>query len=153
MPRGGGRVRIKHLTVPRLRSNGIETRSLCIDTYWGMSMDTDNDGWNKAILKDEYQDILATEDCFELPFKENKMRYFSFNEYSESGGHIETWSEDDIRNKFWPYWYGKMCDKYEQSYVDKNYTFEDCIEDWIVVHYARPSDIGEIFHKEASDGK
>ena len=71
------------------------------------------------------------------------MRYFSYNEYDpnslfadETGGYIVTVSEDDIKRKYWPYWYNRMCAKYEQSYVDENYTFEDCLEDWIVVNWA-----------------
>lgn len=45
-------------------------------------------------------------------------------------------SEDDIRKEYYPYWYEKMCDKYEQAYVDENYSFEDCLEDWKIVHWA-----------------
>jgi hypothetical protein len=29
-----------------------------------------------------------------------------------------------------------MCAKYEQAYIDENYTFEDCLEDWIAVNWA-----------------
>jgi hypothetical protein len=67
------------------------------------------------------------------------MRYFSYNEYNEdhpSRGYIVTKSEEDIRKEYWPYWYGKMCDKYEQAYVDEHYCFEDCLTDWIVVNWA-----------------
>jgi hypothetical protein len=64
------------------------------------------------------------------------VRYFSYNEYDENSGCVVTVSEEDIRKEYWPYWYKKMCAKYEQSYVDQNYTFEDCLEDWVVVHWA-----------------
>jgi hypothetical protein len=71
------------------------------------------------------------------------MRYFSYNEYDpnspfadETGGYIVTVSEDDIKRTYWPYWYNRMCAKYEQAYIDENYTFEDCLEDWIVVNWA-----------------
>jgi hypothetical protein len=65
------------------------------------------------------------------------MRYFSYNEYDEDqGGVVVTKSEEDIRKEYWPYWYGKMCDKYEQAYVDEHYCFEDCLTDWIVVNWA-----------------
>ena len=64
------------------------------------------------------------------------MRYFSFNEYDESGGSVVTMSEEDIRKEYFPYWYKKMCEKYEQSYVDEHYSFEDCLEDWAIVHWA-----------------
>lgn len=49
---------------------------------------------------------------------------------------VETWSEEDVKQKYWPYWYGKMCDKFGKEYVDQNYTFEDCLDDWIVVNWA-----------------
>ena len=64
------------------------------------------------------------------------MRYYSFNEYDESGGSVVTMSEEDVRNEYYPYWYKKMCEKYEQSYVDEHYCFEDCLEDWVIVHWA-----------------
>lgn len=69
------------------------------------------------------------------------MRYFCFDEYDENGGRIEVWSEEDIRKNYYlKHWYPKMCEKYEQSYVDQNFTFEDCIDDWIIVNNAWPSD-------------
>lgn len=64
------------------------------------------------------------------------MRYFSFNEFDESGGSVVTMSEEEVRKEYWPYWYEKMCQKYEQSYIDEHYSFEDCLEDWITVHWA-----------------
>ncbi len=45
-------------------------------------------------------------------------------------------SEEEIRKEYYPYWYKKMCEKYEQSYVDEHYCFEDCLEDWVIVHWA-----------------
>lgn len=71
------------------------------------------------------------------------MRYYSVNEYDpdspladESGGYVETYSEDDIRKEYWDYWYSKMCQKYGKDIVDANYSFEDCLEDWIVINWA-----------------
>lgn len=64
------------------------------------------------------------------------MRYYSFNEYDENGGHIETVSEEDIRKEYYPYWYEKMCQKFGKEYVDATYSFEDCLEDWQVIHWA-----------------
>lgn len=66
-------------------------------------------------------------------------RYYSYNEYDpdhEDGGYIITKSEDDIRKEYWPYWYGKMCNKFGKENVDGKYTFEDCLDDWIVVNWA-----------------
>lgn len=66
------------------------------------------------------------------------MRYFTFVQPANDAGDPEyvTMSEDDIRKEYYPYWYEKMCDKYEQAYVDENYSFEDCLEDWKIVHWA-----------------
>jgi hypothetical protein len=71
------------------------------------------------------------------------MRYYCYNEYDpespladETGGYVVTKSEYDIRSDYWPYWYKRMCDKFGQDYVDKNYCFEDCLEDWIVINWA-----------------
>ena len=65
------------------------------------------------------------------------MRYYQIA-YPDKDGKdvIEVLSEEDIRKEYWPYWYGRMCDKYEQAYVDQNYTFEDCLMDWCIVHWA-----------------
>jgi hypothetical protein len=67
------------------------------------------------------------------------MRYFSFNEYDpdhSDGGYIETWSEEDIRVKYYDTWYKLMCKKFGKEYVDATYCFEDCINDFVVVHWA-----------------
>jgi len=71
------------------------------------------------------------------------MRYYSYNEYDPkspladaSGGYVTTISEEEIRNKYWPYWYGKMCEKFGKEHVDEKYSFEDCLTDWIVVNWA-----------------
>lgn len=66
------------------------------------------------------------------------MRYFTFVQPVNDAGDPEhvTMSEEEIRKEYYPYWYGKMCQKYEQSYVDQHYSFEDCLEDWITVHWA-----------------
>ncbi len=64
------------------------------------------------------------------------MKYYSYNEYTEEGGLVVTYSEEDIRREYWPYWYGMMCKKYEQAYVDENFSFLDCVEDWIATHWA-----------------
>jgi hypothetical protein len=64
------------------------------------------------------------------------MRYFCFNEFDDQGGHVVTMSEEQIRKEYWPYWYKKMCEKYGQERVDNDYTFEDFLGDWIIVHWA-----------------
>lgn len=64
------------------------------------------------------------------------MKYYSYNEYDENGGHVVTMSEEEIRKEYWPYWYGKMCLKFGADHVNSNYTFEDCLTDWTVVNWA-----------------
>lgn len=49
---------------------------------------------------------------------------------------IETLSEDEILKEYWDYWYGRMCEKFGKEYTDANYTKQDCIDDWTVVHWA-----------------
>jgi len=66
------------------------------------------------------------------------MRYYSYNEYVEDPdiNSVVTVSEEDVRRDYWPFWYGKMCEKYGKEHVDANYSFEECLEDWIVVNWA-----------------
>lgn len=71
------------------------------------------------------------------------MRYYSYGEYDpehplvdETGGYIVTVSEEDIKRDYWPYWYDKMCRKFGKEVVDRQYTFEDCLDDWIIVNWA-----------------
>jgi len=64
------------------------------------------------------------------------MRYYSFAYPFDGGVVTETKSEDDIRKEYWPHWYEKMCEKYGKEIVDANYSFEDCLDDWVIVHWA-----------------
>ena len=66
------------------------------------------------------------------------MRYFSYNEYVEdpSTNSVVTVSEEDVRRDYYPYWYDKMCQKFGKEVVDRDYSFEDCLDDWIVVNWA-----------------
>lgn len=106
------------------------------------------DGYRRQALayveRDDYQDILATEDCFEV----EPMKYYSYNEYTNGGGIILTMSEDEIVRSYWDYWYGMMVKKYGKEHIDANYTIFDCIEDWVIVNNAWESTIGEINYKE-----
>jgi hypothetical protein len=67
------------------------------------------------------------------------MRYFTFVQPKGETSEPEyvTMSEEDIRKEYYPYWYKKMCEKYEQSYVDEHHCFEDCLEDWVIIHWAQ----------------
>jgi len=67
------------------------------------------------------------------------MRYFSYNEYKTDpsvDSYVETISEEDIRRNYYPYWYSRMCKKFGKEHVDAAYSFEDCLEDWVVVNWA-----------------
>jgi hypothetical protein len=46
------------------------------------------------------------------------------------------WTVEQIMNHYWNHWYSKMCSKFGRDYVDENYSFQDCLEDWIVVNWA-----------------
>jgi len=52
------------------------------------------------------------------------------------GDEIITMSEDDIRREYYPYWKRQMIHKYGFEAVVRDWSFADCLEDWIVVHMA-----------------
>jgi hypothetical protein len=67
------------------------------------------------------------------------MRYYSYNDYETDpsvDSYVAIKSEEDIRKEYYPYWYERMCHKFGKEHVDKNYTFNDCIQDWIIVNWA-----------------
>ena len=65
------------------------------------------------------------------------MRYFQHMEPNEDGEDITVITTDeDIRRAYYPYWYDKMCKKYGKEHVDETYSLEECIEDWMIIHYA-----------------
>ena len=69
------------------------------------------------------------------------MRYYCYNAYDSKAPvhlreYVETFSEEEIRNDWYPYWLNRMYEKYDKNYVDSNYNFEDSLEDWITVHWA-----------------
>ena len=66
------------------------------------------------------------------------MRYFCYNEYVEdpNTNSVVTVSEEDVRRDYYPYWYDKMCKKFGKEVVDRDYSFKDCLDDWIVVNWA-----------------
>lgn len=65
------------------------------------------------------------------------MRYYCYNEMTNDGGNeVITLSEDEIKNTYYPYWYDRMCTKFGKEEVNTKYTFEDCLDDWIVVNWA-----------------
>ena len=65
------------------------------------------------------------------------MKYYSYIvEYSEEGPVIITNSEQEIIDEYYGYWYKRMRDKFGKEHVDANYTKQDCIDDWVVTHWA-----------------
>lgn len=62
------------------------------------------------------------------------MKYWCINYVNENDEDVvETYSEQEIIEKEWKRW----CDNMQK--VGKNlsdYTFQDCIDDWIVVNWA-----------------
>lgn len=64
------------------------------------------------------------------------MRYFSFNEFDGEKGWVTTVSEEEIRRDHYPAWHYNMSRLFGEDVVNKEYSFQDCLEDWIVVHWA-----------------
>jgi hypothetical protein len=67
------------------------------------------------------------------------MRYYSYNEYNPDvtvEEEVITVSEEDIRRDYYPYWQDKMSEKFGKEHVEANYSFEDALEDWVVINWA-----------------
>lgn len=92
------------------------------------------------------------------------MRHYTYNEYDPehpladlSGCYVKTVSEQYVRDTYWPYWKQKMCSVYGEEIqpphytntnnpidfpvsANRDYCFEDCLEDWTVINWAWPVD-------------
>jgi hypothetical protein len=68
------------------------------------------------------------------------MRYFTVQSFDDKDFYTETLSEDDIRKEYYPYWYDKMCKAFGQETVDAKYSFEDCLDDWVITNWATEVD-------------
>lgn len=64
------------------------------------------------------------------------MKYYSYLEPTEEGNVIFTKSEQEIIDSYYEWWYAKMCKRFGKDYADANYTKHDCIDDWVVTHWA-----------------
>jgi hypothetical protein len=62
------------------------------------------------------------------------MRIYKYNEYEDQEPTLIT--EQQIKSEFWPHWYERMCRKFGKSEVDAKFTFEDCLQDWIITNWA-----------------
>ena len=45
-------------------------------------------------------------------------------------------SDEDILKEYWDSWYERMCNKFGKDHVDANYGPQECIDDWVIVHWA-----------------
>ena len=61
------------------------------------------------------------------------MRYYCYELPDNSG---VTMSEREIRNEYYPFWLEKMYEKFGKEHVDATYSFEECLEDWVIIHHA-----------------
>lgn len=69
------------------------------------------------------------------------MRYWTYCEPKdpENGDWSSlyiTLSDKEVLEAYWDYWYERMCEKFGKEHVDMNYSPEDCILDWVTVHWA-----------------
>ena len=65
------------------------------------------------------------------------MKYWTIAYPGEFGQHVqETFSEDQIIQSYYKYWYGKMVQANKHEFISR----EQCIDDWIVVHWAVETD-------------
>ena len=66
------------------------------------------------------------------------MRVFEHLEFDDSDVVITvTMTEQDIREQYYPYWYERMCETFGKEAVDRDYTFEDCLDHWVMVTWAK----------------
>ena len=65
------------------------------------------------------------------------MDYYTYVEQGEDDEpKYITVSDRDIINDYYPYWYEQMCKKYGKEKVDKEYSKIDCIDDFVILHWA-----------------
>lgn len=65
------------------------------------------------------------------------MKFWTIQYPGEHGQHVqETFSEDQIIASYFEYWKSKMIKVNKQDLI----TFENCIEDWKVIHWAIETD-------------
>jgi hypothetical protein len=61
-------------------------------------------------------------------------KYWTIVFPGEHGQHVqETWSEDQILEYYWQYWYVRMVEKNQPA---EELTSERCIQDWCIGHWA-----------------
>ena len=76
-----------------------------------------------------------------IGFRMSEMVYWTMCYPGEVGQTVyEVFSEEQILKSYWDYWYGRMCEKFGKEHVDANYSPRECIDDWVIVHWAWRSD-------------
>lgn len=67
-----------------------------------------------------------------------ELKYWTICFPGEHGQNvIETWSDQQILDSYWDYW----CERMEKAGKDPEvHTFQDCIDDWCVGHWAVQTD-------------
>lgn len=69
--------------------------------------------------------------------RRNTMKYYTIQYPDENDINVtETLSEDQIIALYWDYWYNNMCQALGKDVVDSEYTKQDCIQDWCIIHWA-----------------
>lgn len=79
------------------------------------------------------------------------MRYFSYDEpifsdddhFTVIGNRTVTLSEEDIRREYYPYWSDAMIRKYGKEAFERDWSFEECLEDFVAGQWAREVPEGE----------
>lgn len=66
------------------------------------------------------------------------MKHYSYPEYDPDPAKqvVVTLSEQEILERYWDWWKEMGVKKWGKEYFEANFTEKDCIEDWVVVHWA-----------------
>jgi hypothetical protein len=66
--------------------------------------------------------------------KKLMSKWYEISYPAEPHDVVEIFSEDRIIKEYWPYWKGKMDEKFGEGYAET--THANCIDDWIVGNWA-----------------
>lgn len=65
------------------------------------------------------------------------MKYWCIGYPDENGNDVvETLSEDEILEQYYDYWSTQMIKKFGQEVFEKDWCKQDCIDDWVHIHWA-----------------
>lgn len=80
----------------------------------------------------------------------NNMRYYTYVQPIGDSADPEyvTVSEEDIRREYFPLWTAQMIRKFGEDEYRK-FSFEDCLDDWVVDHMAQERINIPIIHTES----